>query len=75
MLRAYCFASCLILHFIHCIMLTLAHIQPIYALDQDYAETELEVQTKQVQVEDHTNLVWIMASPSALTNAPCLLVF
>jgi hypothetical protein len=28
MLRAYCFASCLTLHFMHCIMLTLAHIQP-----------------------------------------------
>jgi hypothetical protein len=56
MLRAYYFASCLILHFIHCITLTLAHIQPFYALDQVYAEPELDVQAKRAQVETFTNL-------------------
>jgi hypothetical protein len=56
MLRAYYFASCLILHFIHCITLTLAHIQPFYALDQVYVEPELDVQAKRAQVETFTNL-------------------
>jgi hypothetical protein len=56
MLRAYCFASCLILHFIHCIMLTLANIQHFYALDQVYAEPEFEVQVERAQVEASTNL-------------------
>jgi hypothetical protein len=37
-------------------MLTLAHIQPFYALDQVYAEPELEVQAERAQVEASTNL-------------------
>jgi hypothetical protein len=41
----------------HFIMLTLAHMQPFYALDQDHAEPESEVQVEQAQVEDFTNLV------------------
>jgi hypothetical protein len=65
MLTTYCFASCLILHFMHCIMLTLAHIQPFYALDQVHAEPESEVQAEQAQVESLTDLVWIKASPGA----------
>jgi hypothetical protein len=56
MLRAYCFASCLILHLIHCIMLTLAHIQLFYVLDQVYAKPELEVQAEQARFEAITNL-------------------
>jgi hypothetical protein len=54
MLMAYCFASCLILHFMHCIISTLAHIQLFYTLD--HAELESEVQTEQAQVNAFTNL-------------------
>jgi hypothetical protein len=52
---AYYFSSCLILHFMHCIMLTLAHIHPFYALDQVHAESKSEVQVEQAQVEAITN--------------------
>jgi hypothetical protein len=41
----------------HFIMMTLAHMQPFYALDQDHAKPESEVQVEQAQVEDFTNLV------------------
>jgi hypothetical protein len=58
----------------HCIMLTLAHIQPFYALDQVHVEPVSEVQAEQAQVEAMTNLVWIKASPSAFNHAPCLLI-
>jgi hypothetical protein len=37
-------------------MLTLAHIQLFYALDQVYTEPELEVQAEQAQVEAITNI-------------------
>jgi hypothetical protein len=37
-------------------MLTLAYIQPFYALDHIYAEPELEVQAERAQVETSTNL-------------------
>jgi hypothetical protein len=40
----------------HCIMLTLAHIQPFYALDQVHAELQSEVQAEQARVEVITNL-------------------
>jgi hypothetical protein len=66
MLRAYCFPSCLILHLIHCIMLTLAHIQPFYALDQVHAEPELEVQAERTQVEASTNLDWDQGKPQCI---------
>jgi hypothetical protein len=66
MLRADCFASCLILHFIHCIMLSLPHIQSFYVLDQVYAEPELEVQTERVQVEASTNLDWDQGKPQCI---------
>jgi hypothetical protein len=56
MLMSYCFASCWILHFMHFIMLTLAHIQPFYVLDQVHAEPESEVPAEQAQVEAITNL-------------------
>jgi hypothetical protein len=74
MLMDYCFASCLTMHFMHCIMLTLAHIQPFHALDQAHVEPEPEVQAEQAQAEGFTNIVWIKASPGALTNDPCLLL-
>jgi hypothetical protein len=48
---ANCFASCLILHFIHCIMLTLAHTQPFYVLDQVHMEPKSEIQAEQAQAE------------------------
>jgi hypothetical protein len=56
MLRDYYFASWFILRYIHCIMLTLAHIQHFYVLDQVYAEPELEVQAERAQIEASTNL-------------------
>jgi hypothetical protein len=40
----------------HFIMLTLAHIQPFYVLDQVHAEPESEVPAEQAQVEAITNL-------------------
>jgi hypothetical protein len=74
MLRIYCFASCWILYFMHFIMLTLAHIQPFYALAQVHTEPVSKVQAEQAQVEAITNLVWIKVSPSAFNHAPCLLI-
>jgi hypothetical protein len=73
MLMTYCFASCLILHFMHCIMLALAHIQPFYALDQVHAEPEFEVQAEQSQVEEITNLVLDQGKPWCIL--PILIIF
>jgi hypothetical protein len=56
------------LHFMQCIMLTLAHIQPFYALDQVHAEPELEVQAEQGQVEAITNLALDQGKPGALNQ-------
>ncbi len=47
----------------HCIMLTLAHIHPFYALDQVHAESESEVPTEQAQVEATTNLALDQGKP------------
>jgi hypothetical protein len=66
MLRAYCFASCLILHFIHFIMLTLTHIYPFYALNRVHVEPESEVQVERAQVEDFTNLVLDQGKPRCI---------
>jgi PIN domain nuclease of toxin-antitoxin system len=74
MLRIYCFASCWILHFMHCIMLTLAHIQPFYALDQVHTDPVSKVQVEQAQVEEITNLVWINAIPDVFNHATCILI-
>jgi hypothetical protein len=71
---AYCFTSCLILHLKHCIMLTLAHIQTFYALDQVHVEPESDVQADQAQAEGLTDLVWIKPSPSVFTIDPRLLL-
>jgi hypothetical protein len=57
----------------HCIMLTLAHMQPFYVLDQDHAEPESEVQAEQAQVEDFTNLV--LNQDKLRCIKPILLVF
>jgi hypothetical protein len=51
------------LHFMHCIMLTLAHIQPFYVLDQVHVEPESEVQAEQAQVEASTNLALDQSKP------------
>jgi predicted adenine nucleotide alpha hydrolase (AANH) superfamily ATPase len=63
MLMACCCASCWILHFMHYIILTLAHIQPFYALDQVHVEPESEVRAEQTQVEDLTNLALDQGKP------------
>jgi hypothetical protein len=55
-------------------MFTLAHIQHFHALDRAHVEPEPEVQAEQAQAEGFTNLVWIKASPCALTNDPGLLL-
>jgi hypothetical protein len=73
MLRAYYIASWLILHFIHCIMVTLAHMQHFYALDQVYVEPELEVQAERAQVEASTNLELDQGKTRCIQ--PILLVF
>jgi hypothetical protein len=57
----------------HYTIMPLAHVWLIYPIGHVYVEPELEVSTKQVQVENFTNLVQLKATPSALTNAPCLL--
>jgi hypothetical protein len=41
----------------HCTIIFLAHVWLISSIGHVYAELELEVPTKQVQVEDFTNLV------------------
>jgi hypothetical protein len=41
----------------HCNIMFLAHVWLISPICHIYAELELEVPTKQVQVEDFTNLV------------------
>jgi PIN domain nuclease of toxin-antitoxin system len=62
----------------HFIMLTLAHIQPFYALDQVHTDPVSKVQVEQAQVEEITNLVWIKAIPDVFNHAvylTMLLVF
>jgi PIN domain nuclease of toxin-antitoxin system len=58
----------------HCIMLTLAHIQPFYALDQVHTDPVSKVQVEQAQVEEITNLVWIKAIPDVFNHATCILI-
>jgi hypothetical protein len=70
MLMAYCFESCWILNFIHCIMLTLAHIQLFYLLDRVHAEPESEVPAEEAQGEAITNLALVKASPDASNHYP-----
>jgi hypothetical protein len=53
-------------HFMHCIMLTLAHIQPFYVLDQVHVEPESEVQAEQAQVEASTNLALDQSKPRCI---------
>jgi hypothetical protein len=50
----------------HCIMLTIAHIQPFYALDQVPVEPESEVQAEQAQVEEFTNLSLEQGKPRCI---------
>jgi hypothetical protein len=54
-------------------MVTLAHIQHFYALDQVYTEPELEVQAERAQVEVSTNLELDQGKPRCIQ--PILLVF
>jgi hypothetical protein len=54
-------------------MLTLAHIQPFYSLDQVYAEPELEVQAERAQVKTSTNLDWDQVKLWCIK--PMLLIF
>jgi hypothetical protein len=61
------------LHFIDCIMLTLAHLQPFYALDQVHVEPESEVQAEQAQVEEFTSLTLDQGKPRCIQ--PIFLVF
>jgi hypothetical protein len=50
------FASIPFKNFMHCIMLTLAHIQPFDVLYRVHVESESEVTAEQAQVEAITNL-------------------
>jgi PIN domain nuclease of toxin-antitoxin system len=50
----------------HCIMLTLAHIQPFYALDQVHKEPKAEVQVEQAQVKKFTNLSLDQGKPRCI---------
>jgi hypothetical protein len=54
----------------HCIMLTLAHIQPFYALDQDYTEPKLEESIERAQVEAITNIVLDQGKSRCITLNP-----
>jgi hypothetical protein len=56
----------------HCIIWLLAHVCS-YVLD--HKEPKFEEPTEQAQAEAITNLVWIKASPGALTNDTCLLIY
>jgi hypothetical protein len=47
-------------------MLTLAHIQHFYVLDQVYAEPELEVQAERAQIEASTNLELDQGKPCCI---------
>jgi hypothetical protein len=47
----------------HFIMLTLALIQPFYALDQVHTESESEVQVEPARVKAITNLDWDQGKP------------
>jgi hypothetical protein len=54
----------------HCIMLTLAHIQPFYTLDQVHTEPESEVQVEQAQVKAIINLDLDQGKPRCITPNP-----
>jgi hypothetical protein len=47
-------------------MLTLAHIQSFYALDQVHAEPESEVQAEQAQVKAFINLALDQGKPRCI---------
>jgi hypothetical protein len=49
-------------------MLTLAHIQPFYALDQVYAELELEVQVERAKSKHPLTYIGTKASPGAFNQ-------
>jgi hypothetical protein len=70
MLSAYCFALFLLFHLMHCIMLTLAHMQPFYALDQDYTEPKLEESIERAQVEAITNIILDQGKSRCITLNP-----
>jgi hypothetical protein len=70
MLSAYCFALFLLFHLMHCIMLTLAQIQPFYALDQDHTEPKLEESTERAQVEAITNIALDQGKSRCITPNP-----
>jgi hypothetical protein len=57
----------------HCTIMLVAHIWLIYPLGHVYTEPELKEPTKQAEVEEFTNLLWIKASPGAFKTCPCLL--
>jgi hypothetical protein len=50
----------------HCIMLTLAHIQPFYALDQVHAKPKSEVPVEQAQAKAITNLALDQGKPQCI---------
>jgi hypothetical protein len=54
----------------HCIMLTLAHIQSFYMLDQVHVEPESEVHAEQAEVEAITNLALDQGKPRCSTPNP-----
>jgi hypothetical protein len=57
----------------HCIMLTLAHIKLFHVPDLVHAEPVSEVQAKQDQVKDFTNLDLNQGKPRCIN--PCSLYF
>jgi hypothetical protein len=49
-----------------CIILTLAHIQPFYELDQVHVEPEFEVPTEQAQGKAISNLALDQGKPRCI---------
>jgi hypothetical protein len=67
MLRLLLFhASYCTLHFMHYIILPLAHIRLFYVLDQVQGEPEAKVRAERVQVEDLTNLALDKGKPRCI---------
>jgi hypothetical protein len=61
------------LHPMQCTIMFLAHVWLISSIGHVYTELELEVPTKQVQVEDFANLVLTQGKPQCINQ--CSLSF
>jgi hypothetical protein len=63
------------MHLMHYTMVSLAHVWLIYPIGHVYVETDLEVPTEQVQVEDLTNLDLNQGKPWCINQCSLSFIF